>query len=70
MEEAFKRMDGRGYRIGNLDVTLILQAPKVCPRNSLHIVTWFNCSLSLAVVLGEGYQAADERKHREAIANH
>lgn len=29
MEEAYKRMDGRGYRIGNLDVTLILQSPKV-----------------------------------------
>ena len=29
MEEAFNRMDSRGYKIGNLDVTLILQAPKV-----------------------------------------
>ena len=29
MEEAYKRMTERGYRIGNLDVTLILQAPKV-----------------------------------------
>lgn len=29
MEEAFRRMDERGYRIGNLDVTLILQTPKV-----------------------------------------
>mmetsp|Transcript_38329 Transcript_38329/g.120195 ORF Transcript_38329/g.120195 Transcript_38329/m.120195 type:complete len:83 (-) Transcript_38329:223-471(-) len=29
MKEAFRRMDERGYRIGNVDVTLILQAPKV-----------------------------------------
>ena len=29
MEEAYKRMDERGYRIGNCDVTLILQKPKV-----------------------------------------
>ena len=29
MKEAFKRMDKRGYRIGNLDITLILQTPKV-----------------------------------------
>ncbi len=29
MEEAYKRMKGRGYKIGNLDVTLILQSPKV-----------------------------------------
>jgi len=29
MEEAYKRMTARGYRISNLDVTLILQAPKV-----------------------------------------
>uniref|UniRef100_A0A7R9U3H3 2-C-methyl-D-erythritol 2,4-cyclodiphosphate synthase n=1 Tax=Pinguiococcus pyrenoidosus TaxID=172671 RepID=A0A7R9U3H3_9STRA len=29
MKEAYKRMDARGYRIGNVDVTLILQKPKV-----------------------------------------
>ena len=29
MEEAYKRMTERGYAIGNCDVTLILQRPKV-----------------------------------------
>jgi 2-C-methyl-D-erythritol 2,4-cyclodiphosphate synthase len=29
MEEAYERMNMRGYRISNLDVTLILQTPKV-----------------------------------------
>eukprot|EP01036_Dinobryon_divergens_P025212 gene25212-33738_t len=29
MKEAYKKMSERGYRIGNLDVTLILQTPKV-----------------------------------------
>ena len=29
MEEAYKRMVERGYAIGNCDVTLILQKPKV-----------------------------------------
>ena len=29
MEEAYKKMDERGYEIGNVDVTLILQKPKV-----------------------------------------
>ncbi|KAG5189381.1 2-C-methyl-D-erythritol 2,4-cyclodiphosphate synthase chloroplast precursor, partial [Tribonema minus] len=29
MEEAYRRMAGRGYEIGNVDVTLILQRPKV-----------------------------------------
>uniref|UniRef100_A0A0G4H9P7 2-C-methyl-D-erythritol 2,4-cyclodiphosphate synthase n=1 Tax=Chromera velia CCMP2878 TaxID=1169474 RepID=A0A0G4H9P7_9ALVE len=29
MEEAFRQMDERGYRIGNADVTLILERPKV-----------------------------------------
>jgi 2-C-methyl-D-erythritol 2,4-cyclodiphosphate synthase len=29
MEEAYKRMIDRGYQIGNCDVTLILQKPKV-----------------------------------------
>lgn len=29
MEEAYKRMSELGYKIGNVDVTLILQSPKV-----------------------------------------
>ena len=29
MEEAYKRMNDRGYKISNLDITLILQSPKV-----------------------------------------
>lgn len=29
MEEAYKKMTERGYKIGNLDITLILQSPKV-----------------------------------------
>lgn len=29
MEEAYKRMTEMGYKIGNVDVTLILQSPKV-----------------------------------------
>lgn len=32
MEEAYKRMSERGYAIGNCDVTLILQRPKVGRR--------------------------------------
>merc|ERR1712146_228843 len=29
MKEAYKKMREKGYRIGNVDVTLILQKPKV-----------------------------------------
>lgn len=29
MEEAYRRMEARGFRVGNVDVTLILQKPKV-----------------------------------------
>lgn len=42
MEEAYKRMDERGYKISNLDVTLILQAPKVLrclSQNLVHTLT-------------------------------
>ena len=34
MEEAYKRMVGRNYRIGNCDVTLICQKPKVNVENA------------------------------------
>merc|ERR1712070_626502 len=38
MEEAYKRMSERGYAIGNCDVTLILQKPKVnVEHNGKHV---------------------------------
>lgn len=38
MEEAYSRMVGRGYAIGNCDVTLILQKPKVnVEHNGKHV---------------------------------
>ena len=33
MEEAYSRMVGRGYEIGNVDVTLICQKPKINVRS-------------------------------------
>lgn len=32
MEEAWKQMDARGYRVGNVDVTLIAQAPRMMDK--------------------------------------
>jgi 2-C-methyl-D-erythritol 2,4-cyclodiphosphate synthase len=29
MDEAYRRMRARGYRVGNVDVTLIAQRPRV-----------------------------------------
>lgn len=33
MEEAWRQMDARGYRIGNVDVTIIAQAPKMIVKD-------------------------------------
>eukprot|EP00403_Amphidinium_massartii_P020165 CAMPEP_0178417596 /NCGR_PEP_ID=MMETSP0689_2-20121128/24653_1 /TAXON_ID=160604 /ORGANISM="Amphidinium massartii, Strain CS-259" /LENGTH=243 /DNA_ID=CAMNT_0020038961 /DNA_START=1 /DNA_END=728 /DNA_ORIENTATION=- len=33
MAEAWKQMDDRGYRIGNVDVTIIAQAPRMMDKN-------------------------------------
>lgn len=33
MEEAYRQMDMRGYRIGNVDVTLIAQAPRMIVKD-------------------------------------
>ena len=38
MEEAYSRMQGRGYRIGNCDVTLICQKPRVNLEHNGHQV--------------------------------
>ncbi|MDM3673655.1 2-C-methyl-D-erythritol 2,4-cyclodiphosphate synthase [Proteus mirabilis] len=34
LREAFSRVMAKGYRIGNLDVTIIAQAPKMLPHTS------------------------------------
>mmetsp|Transcript_19794 Transcript_19794/g.46732 ORF Transcript_19794/g.46732 Transcript_19794/m.46732 type:complete len:210 (+) Transcript_19794:68-697(+) len=33
MQEAYRQMDQRGYRVGNIDVTLIAQAPRMILRD-------------------------------------
>ncbi|KAJ1617020.1 2-C-methyl-D-erythritol 2,4-cyclodiphosphate synthase, partial [Pavlovales sp. CCMP2436] len=47
MQEAFRQMDQRGYRVGNIDVTLIAEAPRMvikdhplllqCPNNRVNV---------------------------------
>ncbi|STZ20821.1 2-C-methyl-D-erythritol 2,4-cyclodiphosphate synthase [Morganella morganii] len=32
LREAFRRIQEKGYRLGNLDVTIIAQAPKMLPH--------------------------------------
>lgn len=44
MEEAYSRMVDRGFRIGNVDVTLILQKPKVWYEGLMQVTAHAICS--------------------------
>lgn len=59
-------MSERGYRIGNLDVTLILQTPKVVSFSFPYPFSGFFDRLMLNLIEpeGEGYQTTDEAKPR------
>lgn len=48
LREAFRQIKARGYRIGNVDVTIIAQAPKMAPHISAmreNIATDLECAL-------------------------
>ncbi|CAM9205163.1 unnamed protein product [Chrysoparadoxa australica] len=58
MEEAYRQMDSRGYKIGNVDVTLILQKPKV-----MNIKPAMKANIERLLQTGEGRVNVKARTH-------
>jgi 2C-methyl-D-erythritol 2,4-cyclodiphosphate synthase len=54
MEEAWKLMDERGYRISNLDITLVLQVFQRDCQTVLLLVQLMYATLRAAVACGSG----------------
>lgn len=73
MEEAYRRMEARGFRVGNVDVTLILQKPKVMdikPQMRANIVRLLDTSLARVNVKARTHEKVDAVGEGRAMACH
>ncbi|CAM9198374.1 unnamed protein product [Sphacelaria rigidula] len=73
MEEAFRRMENRGFRIGNVDVTLILQKPKVMdikPQMRANIVRLLRTTAGRVNVKARTHEKVDAVGEGRAMACH
>ncbi len=73
VEKAAKKMTQAGYRIGNLDVTVILQRPKISTHKLAmrrHLASLLNCDLSQVNLKGKTHEQVDAVGQGRAIACH
>jgi 2-C-methyl-D-erythritol 2,4-cyclodiphosphate synthase len=73
VEEAVKRMRAAGYAIGNLDVTVILQRPKLSPHKSAicdNLSRLLGCGRGQVNLKGKTHEKVDALGEGRAIACH
>lgn len=73
VEEAAKRMRAAGYAVGNLDVTIILQRPKLSPHKAAmkaNLARLLGCDLAQVNVKGKTHEQVDALGENRAIACH
>ncbi|MEX1015879.1 MAG: 2-C-methyl-D-erythritol 2,4-cyclodiphosphate synthase [Phycisphaeraceae bacterium] len=73
VEEAAKRMRAAGYAVGNLDVTVILQRPKLGPHKAAvraNLAGLLGCALEQVNLKGKTHEQVDALGENRAIACH
>jgi len=73
IEEAVRRMTGAGYRLGNLDVTVVLQRPKLSPHKAAiraNLARFLNAELSQVNIKGKTHEKVDAIGEGRAIGCH
>lgn len=73
VEEAVGRMRGAGYVIGNLDVTVILERPKLGPHKATiktNLAGLLGCDVSRVNLKGKTHERVDALGENRAIACH
>jgi 2-C-methyl-D-erythritol 2,4-cyclodiphosphate synthase len=73
VEEAARRMAQAGYAISNLDVTVILQCPKLSPHKPAirgNLAKLLNCDASQVNIKGKTHEKVDALGENRAIACH
>jgi 2-C-methyl-D-erythritol 2,4-cyclodiphosphate synthase len=73
VEEAVKRMDGAGYTLGNIDITVILERPKLSPHKAAikqNLANLLACDTSQVNIKGKTHERVDALGENRAIACH
>ena len=73
VEEAMRRMQAAGYTLGNLDITVILQQPKLSPHKSTmrrNLAALLGCVISQVNIKGKTHEKVDALGENRAIACH
>lgn len=73
IEEAVRKMQAAGFTIGNLDVTVILQKPKLSPHKAsikANLAGLLQCDLGQVNLKGKTHEKVDALGENRAIACH
>jgi len=73
VEEAVGRMRDAGYAIGNLDITVILERPKLSPHKATikqNLADLFGCDISQVNLKGKTHERVDALGENRVIACH
>lgn len=71
--EAVRRMTAAGYQVGNIDVTVILQAPKLSPHKAAmrrNLANLLRCDVSQVNLKGKTHEHVDAVGENRAIESH
>lgn len=73
VEEAVRRMRAAGYTVGNVDVTIILQRPKLSPHKGAmrkNLAELLGCEVERVNLKGKTHEKVDALGENRAIACH
>jgi len=73
VEEATRRMRADHYTVGNIDVTIILQRPKLAPHKATiraNLASLLGCGQARVNVKGKTHEGVDALGENRAIACH
>lgn len=73
VDEAVARMNNAGYRVGNIDVTIVLQKPKLSPHKAAmrhRLAKLLHCQLDQVNLKGKTHEGVDALGENRAIACH
>ncbi len=73
VQEAVRRMRDAGYIIGNLDITVILERPKLSPHKATikaNLADLLGCDVSQVNLKGKTHERVDALGENKAIACH
>lgn len=73
VREAVLRMDGKGFDVGNLDVTVILEKPKLAPAVAAmrdNLAGLLHCEASRINLKGKTHEGVDALGENRAVACH